>query len=356
MSRQMSRQGRQIVAYSVTLAGLLGVLWWLGTPSVSEKVGVTVLAIDKTELQEVRYESESVRVALRAKEDAWGPYVDVEVERLKRPRKPANPHEVQQTLELEALAEPERTHFTGGPIAKQVFERFAPLIATRVLDAPPQDRLADFGLDAGTGKLHVTSAKETSSFEVGSPIEGVSALYLRSESDGRLLVVDAGLRQSFEFAEQRLAPTQIVDVPVVTVVAAELQVGSAAARFDQRDREDPTKAAWLRQGTPDDAASSWLSRLLTMRGSKFVAADQLPKTAVVRVTLRLLLEDRRVFEIELLEDPSAEDAPASESPSASAPPATSRWYGRSPSTRGALVLPSKVAVELVADAIGVVGG
>ena len=91
----------------------------------------------------------------------------------------------------------------GNEGAERLWDKFAPLRATRALGVLPADKLKELGLDAPKKHLEVTARGVTHKFAVGSSPFGVSDPYVKDESDGRVYVLGGGVINDLDAAGVR---------------------------------------------------------------------------------------------------------------------------------------------------------
>lgn len=149
---------------------------------------VVVIDVNKSDVQKVRLDEDK------------GKFVELDK------RKEGRDDEPRVWLKLSADAQrktPER-EVPGNEGAERLWEKFAPLRATRGLGVLSADKLKEVGLDAPKQKLTVTARGVTHVFDVGISPFGVSDPYVKNEQDGRVYVLGGGVLSDLKSASIRL--------------------------------------------------------------------------------------------------------------------------------------------------------
>src|SRR3954471_24893983 len=97
----------------------------------------------------------------------------------------------------------------GNEGADRLWDKFAPLHATRALGVLKADKLKELGLDAPKKKLELTARGVKHTFAIGSSPYGVSDPYVKDEQDGRVYVLGGGVINDLEGAGSRLVDRQL---------------------------------------------------------------------------------------------------------------------------------------------------
>ena len=128
----------------------------------------------------------------------------------------------------------------GNEGAQRLWEKFAPLRATRALGALKPDKLKELGLDAPKKKLEVTARGVKHTFDIGTSPFGVCDPYVKDEQDGRVYVLGGGVIGDLESANVRLVDRH----------AARLQAGRLRQRHHLRRRQDRERCSCRRRSNP----------------------------------------------------------------------------------------------------------
>src|SRR5256714_11848336 len=188
---------------------------------------VTVVDVNKGDVQKIRFEGGDGK---------W-----VELER----RKEARDEEPRVWLKISADAAkktPER-EVAGNEGADRLWDKFAPLRATRALGALKADKLKELGLDAPKKKLELTARGVKHTFAVGASPFGVSDPYVKNVEDGRVYVLGGGVINDLESAGVRLVDRQLHvfkpgDYDAVTIPAGgksrQLSAPPSGHQFDEQ--------------------------------------------------------------------------------------------------------------------------
>lgn len=153
----------------------------------------------------------------------------------------------------------------GNEGADRLWDKFAPLRATRALGTLKADKLKELGLDAPKRKLEVTARGVKHVFDVGSSPYGVSDPYVKDEQDGRIYVLGGGVINDLESAGVRLIDRQLHafkpgDYDTVTISA-----GGKSRTLSAPQAENQFTAKLLnKKGQPDDMAKNWHDKVWRM--------------------------------------------------------------------------------------------
>jgi hypothetical protein len=147
----------------------------------------------------------------------------------------------------------------GNEGADRLWDKFAPLRATRSLGTLKADKLKELGLDAPKKKLELTARGVKHTFAVGSSPFGVSDPYVKDEQDGRIYVLGGGVINDLESAGVRLVDRQLHafkpgDYDTVTISAGGK---SRTLQAPPSENQFAAKLVNAKSGKPDDMAKNW---------------------------------------------------------------------------------------------------
>ena len=159
---------------------------------------------------------------------------------------------------------PER-ELPGNEGATRLWDKFAPLRATRALGALKADKLKELGLDATKKRLEVTARGVKHVYAVGSSPFGVSDPYVKDEQDGRVYVLGGGVIADLESAGIRLVDRSLHNFKPGDWDALVISGGGKTRTLQQPPSENPVAAKLLgKNGKPDDMAKNWHDKLWRM--------------------------------------------------------------------------------------------
>jgi hypothetical protein len=233
---------------------------------------------------------------------------------------------------------PER-ELRGNEGSRRLFERFAPLRATRALGTLAGDKLKELGLDAPKKKIAVTARGAQTTLDVGMSPYGVSEPYVKDERDGRVYVLGAGVISELDGAASRLVDRTLHSFKPAEYDAVTLTVGAKKrelAAITPPGGVGPVKlAAAKTRDKPDELASNWHDKLWRAMVTEVLGKGETPAGGAPTVALRVDYLQRgkpRGF-IEV----GRVAAPAPAATSTAPPPAD--VYARSEHTAGWVKLP-----------------
>jgi hypothetical protein len=179
-------------------------------------------------------------------------------------RKDSRDEEPRVWLKLSADAQrktPER-ELPGNDGATRLWDKFAPLRATRALGTLPADKLKELGLAAPKKKLEVTARGVKHTFDVGSSPFGVSDPYVKDAQDGRVYVLGNGVLTDLESAGVRLVDRTLHGFKPGDYDSVTISSGGKSRTLTAPPAENQFAAKLLNKaGKPDDMAKNWHDKL-----------------------------------------------------------------------------------------------
>ncbi len=173
----------------------------------------------------------------------------------------------------------------GNDGADRLWDKFAPLRATRALGTLKPEKLKELGLDTAKKKLEVSARGVKHTFDVGSSPFGVSDPYVKDEADGRVYVLGGGVINDLDAASVRLIDRQLHafkpgDYDAVTIAAGgksrTLQVPPPENAFN-------IKLVNPKTGKPEDLAKNWHDKLWRQMVSEVLGKGELPSAGTPEV-------------------------------------------------------------------------
>jgi len=169
-------------------------------------------------------------------------------------------------LSADAKAKKPAREVPGNEGAERLWDKFAPLRATRALGTLKADKLKELGLDAPKKKLEVTARGVKHVFDIGSSPYGVSDPYVKDEQDGRVYVLGGGVINDLESAGVRLVDRQLHafkpgDYDSVTITAGGK---SRTLKAPPSENQFTAKLVNAKTGKPDDMAKNWHDKVWRM--------------------------------------------------------------------------------------------
>lgn len=311
---------------------------------------VFVLDITKNDLSKVRFDDDEAKTftELQLDRDDNGSFVAL---RLSRREPPA----AKTTTPTAGKPTPERL-LRGSDAAKTLYERFAPLRATRALGVLDAAKLKDLGL--ATAKKHITVSTRSGqhAFDIAPAPPGGSDPYLRDQADGRVFVVSRSILSDFQAAATSLVEHHLHGFRLEDADRVAVTVGSNKKEFRvARTAEGHgVEIAWAATpDKPDATARAWHERAFALWPSESLGKGETPAEGEPQTNLRLdyFARGRSLGWVVLAEAPFS----AVESVSSAAPAPKKTFYVKSEFTLGWAKL-SGDTDTLVADAVKLPGG
>jgi len=270
----------------LALVGLVAAyLTWQRQPEL-QAGEVFVLDITKNELGKVRFDDEEAKTwaEIQLERDDGGSFVALRLSRHEAPA-PKTP----APAPTADKSTPERV-VRGSDTAKTLYERFAPLRATRALGVLDAAKLKDLGL--ATAKKHITVSTRSGQhvFDLASAPLGGSDPYLRDQADGRVFVVSRSILSDFQAAatslvEHHLHGFRLEDADRVAMTAGSTKKDFRVARAaDGRGVEIALAGA---PDKPDPAARAWHERAFGLWPSDSLGKDETPAEGEPQPKFRL---------------------------------------------------------------------
>jgi hypothetical protein len=177
----------------------------------------------------------------------------------------------------------------GNEGADRLWDKFAPLRATRALGVLKADKLKELGLDAPKKKLELTARGVKHTFAIGSSPYGVSDPYVKDEQDGRVYVLGGGVINDLESAGTRLVDRQLHgfkpgDFDSVTVSAGGK---SRTLQAPPAENQFAAKLVSPKTGKPDDLAKNWHDKVWRLMVTEVLGKGELPTAGTPEVACKV---------------------------------------------------------------------
>ena len=300
---------------------------------------VVVVDVSKGDVQQVRLD------------EGGGKWVELERHKDARDEEPR----VWLKLSADAQKKIPARELPGNEGADRLWDKFAPLRATRALGVLKADKLKELGLDAPKKKLELTARGQKRLFDVGSSPYGVSDPYVKDEQDGRVYVLGGGVLSDLESAGVRLVDRSLHafkpgDFDAVAVTAGgktrPLQAPAAENQF-------AAKLLSAKSGKPDEMAKNWHDKVWRLMVTDVLGKGELPEKGAPEVGCKVEYswrgKPKGFVELARLAAPST-----SSMVSTAQPPAAEMW-ARSERTAGWDKLPGN-AEELMRECAKITAG
>jgi len=232
---------------------------------------VIVIDSGKNDVRQVRYEDDKKWVELTRREDKDGPVVWLKLS--------AN----------EQLKTPER-EVRGNEGALRLFDKFAPLKATRALGTLAADKLKELGLDAPKKKLIIDGKGGKRTFLVGTSPFNVSDPYVMDEGDKRVYVLGAGIIGDLDSAAVRMVDRNLHAFKPTEFDALTVAAGGKTRELVQTGREQPTTSKLASKKTPtkpDEMAKNWHDKLWRLYVTEVLGKGENPSAGLPHVLAKV---------------------------------------------------------------------
>lgn len=313
---------------------------------------VFVLDITKNDLEKIRFDDGDAKtwVELQLGSDENGSFVALRLSQREAPeaKKPT-------PTPTPGKPTPERV-VRGSDAAKTLYQRFAPLRATRALGVLDQAKLKDLGLAATKKQITVVTRSGRRVFDLAPAPLGATDPYLRDQSDGRVFVVPRSILSDFQAATTSLVEHHLHGFRLEDADRASLAAGSVKKEYRVAHAADGRGVEIASTGAadkPDPAARTWHERAFGLWASESLGKGEMPVEGEPQARLRLdySAHGRSLGWLVLAEAPFT----PVESVSSSTPAPKKLFYARSESTLGWVKL-SGDTDSLVAEGVKLAGG
>ncbi len=246
-----------------------------------------------------------------------------------------------QRVWLKVSARPEQKsperELRGNEAANKLFEKFAPLKATRALGVLAPEKLKEVGLEAPKKRIEVDARGQKQVFFVGASPFGVSDPYVRSESDGKVFVLGGNVVSDLDAAAIRLVDRQLHDWKTSDYDEVKVTAGGKSKALTQTSPEQPVQAKLVDQaGKTDEQAKNWHDRIWRALASDVLGKGEVPANGEPQLALRIDYKShgkpRGFVELARVRVTPEPAAAASAAPTPATPPI--EVYARSESTAG----------------------
>ena len=259
-------------------------LTWQRQPEL-QSGEVFVLDITKNELETLRFDDEDAKTwtELQPSSDENGSFVTLRLSGREAPAvKTTTPAPTPKST-------PERL-VRGSDTAKTLYERFAPLRATRALGVLDAAKLKDLGLAATKKHITVMTRSGRRVFDLAPAPVGGTDPYLRDQSDGRVFVVQRSILTDFQAAatslvERHLHGFRLEDADRVLMTAGSAKKEYRVAR--SADGHGVEIASTATPDKPDSSARTWHERVFALWPSESLGKGEVPAEGEPQVRLRL---------------------------------------------------------------------
>jgi hypothetical protein len=269
----------------LALAGLVTAYFtWQRTPDLQAG---EVLAVDlaKSDLEKVRFEdqeSKSWSELIRDK-DANGLFVQLHTSGSDASGVPMPSGHPSVPIKV-----PERT-VRGNEAASHLFEKLAPLRASRALGTLDAAKLKDLGLDTTKKHIEVVGRGTRRRFAIAPAPPGGSDPYIRDEQDGRVFIIARAIFSDLQSASVNLVERKLHNFPIEDV---DRLVITAAGRTKEFRGTRLGDLPGIRLSPPgsekaDETAKNWHDKVWNIFPTEVLGRGEVPTTGAPKVAVRI---------------------------------------------------------------------
>jgi hypothetical protein len=173
--------------------------------------------------------------------------------------------------------------------AQKLFERFAPLRATRNLGKLDAGKLAEVGLQGSPRKLTVALASGEHAFTVAAPPGGWGSPYLQRDADGLVFLLGPSLLPELESAAQRLVDRRLHTFEPGGYDALTVTQGNASRTFlaTAQGQGPVSLAPQESPEAPDEFARNWHERVWRLAPVELLGRGEEPPGGAPEVVFRV---------------------------------------------------------------------
>src|SRR5262245_14960773 len=238
------------------------------------------------------------------------------------------------------LKVPERL-VRGNETAGKLFERFAPLKATRALGALDPAKLKDLGLDTTKKKIEIVARGAKRRYAIAPAPPGGTDPYIRDEGDGRVYVVARQIMSDLQSASTNLVERKLHSFRHEDIDKVVITAGGKTKEFRGTRLEN---AAGIRLAPanapdkPDETVKNWHDRIWNLFPSEVLGKGEEPKEGPPKTAVRIeySARGRSLGWIEL-----GKSTPPKPAESTTQAPSPEGAYGKSEFTAGWMKLPAE---------------
>jgi hypothetical protein len=212
----------------------------------------------------------------------------------------------------------------GNEGAQRLWDKFAPLHATRGLGVLPDAKLKELGLDAPKKKLEVTARGGQTTFDIGASPFGVSDPYVRDQHDKRVYVLGGGVLSDLDSASVRLVDRTLHGFKPGDYDGLTVAAGGKSHELTVPASENAFQAKLVgKNGKPDEQAKNWHDKIWRTTVIEVLGKGENPKAGTPELVCKLSYswKNKPKGFLELGRLP----APAPTTATSSQPPASDVW-------------------------------
>ncbi|HXU72656.1 MAG TPA: DUF4340 domain-containing protein [Polyangia bacterium] len=192
-------------------------------------------------------------------------------------------------LSADAKAKKPAREVPGNEGAERLWEKFAPLRATRALGTMSADKLKELGLDAPKKHLEVTARGVMHRFDVGSSPFGVSDPYVKDVGDGHVYVLGGSVVNDLEAAGVRFVDRALHGFKPGDYDSVTISAGGKSRTLSAPPAENAFAIKLINPKTnkPDEMAKNWHDKLWRLMVTDVLGKGEMPSSGTPEVACKV---------------------------------------------------------------------
>ncbi|MFL5320507.1 MAG: DUF4340 domain-containing protein [Myxococcaceae bacterium] len=272
----MRAQGVFITGGLAVVGLIAAYMTWQREPEDTSATA-TVLDINKRELEKVRYEDQTKWLELTRREgEDNGVWVRSGFKELPDAGTPT-PLPDGGMPPAPPPKPPDRT-LIGNEVAEKLFQKFAPLQATRALGVVEESKLEELGLKTPVKHLTVTAHGREEPFDLGTSAIGITSAYARSK-DGKVYLLVGGIASELDMGASRLQDRRLHTFTSAEYDGLNVTVQGKTREFVVVPGAVPTQnklAAKSNPSVPDDFTRNWSQKIWMSSATELLGKGETP--------------------------------------------------------------------------------
>lgn len=263
---------------------------WQRQPEKAAGGDVVVLDIGRNDLERVRYQDGPKSVDLERRSD--GSEKELWIHLASRDTPDAGVPAPDAGI---ALAPPDTKGLDrdvrANDVAEKLFDKFAPLKASRSLGVLDPAKRRELGLDGSKKRLEVFArGGKHASYVVAVSALGAGAPYLQNDQDNKVYLLGSSIASDLEAASTRLVDRRLHTFKPADYDSVQIKVDDKQRELVQIPGEanQPPKLASKKTPTkPDDFARNWHERIWHLVVTEVLGKSEVPSSGDPKVAVRI---------------------------------------------------------------------
>lgn len=166
----------------------------------------------------------------------------------------------------------------GNEVAERLFQKFAPLLASRALGVIETGKLEELGLKTPSRSLDVRFRGGEEKYDVGTPAMGVSTPYLRDPKDGKVYLLAGGVISDFDMGSGRLVDRRLHEFTSAEYDGIKVSANNSTREYSLVAGANPMLNTLVQKGTQsaDAFAKNWHDKVWRSSAFELLGKGELP--------------------------------------------------------------------------------